>query len=747
MTVRNEEHAKELLKQKWDNEQAFIDAGLFRYCRNAYGTNYPRNFVHDVRGSNMAQPQWWVYREEARIQTGIYETSDVLNGLRNGFLYQYFPHISKDDPTMVAYTPSYESAVVDKQVKSTLGRFLRKHAFFLDDNAIQALDAAHRAELTVEIKYAVTKDEIEFVYTNMEGDSGCMRYKGGHWSLPKGVHPSNVYEAPGMAVAYTQDASGTIKSRSLVWTNPDDPTDKRYLRLYGDVRLLKNKLEREGFQLKHFGGARIKRIPHPLDPEYSYLMPYIDGPGGDQNNDSGRWVVLDSDPNYIKIVSRDYASKINRIKRDTAAMAGNHSAVRVSLATPPDTSGVCGLTGVKYDMLAGDVTIVKVLMADGRLVDAMASAISTATDGHYRTARQCVNGKIASVYVGCAPYTGPIAVPEIFTAGRDAHIDDEATRAYCGFVRLSGKYYEDDKTYFLSGDTEQLVDGTRIKASDAMTILADACASTVHISELDAWREKGFVNASPLVAKRRALINPKGEQTGRTRGGTYFHKRIQADKFTELFDGTWAEASKVDSVYVFGTYVKYLRSEPAPDTRDVNFLSSVLPKSALMETANSLRVSCLQSTDAATARRYYDSLGETLRAAVHRYGGTVPRMTGVDAEGKATYEAGRPSMRWFDVRTNIATWRAHPQGETLCLAAQTDAKRMFAVYDTVNAGLGWMYDVMADHTRQLLAQEKAAKEAAKEAADAAAKEAAERNAAQAKLQAEIDKLLDGLDAA
>lgn len=747
MTVRNPEHAIELLKQKWDNEQAFSDSGLLRYCRDNIGTNYHRNAIYDPRGRQVAQQLWWAYREEARIDTGIYASSAVLTALRGNCLYQYFPHVSKDDPTMIAYTPSFESAVADKQVKTTLGRFLRKHAFFLTDDNIRELDAAHRAELTIEIKYAVTKDEIEFVYTNMDGDSGCMRYKGGHWSLPKDMHPSHVYEAPGMAVAYTQTEDGTIKSRSLVWTNPDDPTDKRYLRLYGDTNLLKNKLEREGFQLKHFGGARIKRIPHPRDPESSYLMPYIDGPGGDQSNEHGRWVMLDSDPKYIKIVGRGYADKINRLRRDTAAMAGNHSGVRVSLAEPPNTTGVCGLSGATFDKLDSNVSVVKVLLKSGEIVDATAAAVSSETGGSYRLARMQHKGSLVSVYIGAYEYDGLIAKPDLFNHEYNTYVDNAETRGFCGFVRLSGKYYEDDKTYVLKDGLEQLVDGSYIKRDDALTIMADECGSTVHISELEAWREKGFVNASPLVAKRRALINPKGEQTGRTRGGTYFHKRIQADKFTELFDGTWAEASKVDSVYVFGTYVKYLRSEPAPDTQDVNFLSSVLPKSALMLTADSLRVSCLQSTDATTARRYYDSLGETLRAAVHRYGGVVPRMTGVDAEGKATYEAGRPSMRWFDVRTNIATWRAHPQGETLALAAQSNAKQMFAVYDTVNTGLGWMYDVMADHTRQLLAQEKDAKEAARLAAEALAKEEAERNATRVNLQAEIDKLLDGLDAA
>jgi hypothetical protein len=753
MPALNDEQATALLKKKWDDEKAFTEAGLAQYCRNNIGTSYSRSSVYDPRGTNVAKQPWWVYREEARMQLNVYETSEVLRAISGHFLYQYFPHVSKDDPTMIAYTPAHESAVVDKQVKTTLGRFLRKHALFLSDADIQALDAQHRAELTIEIKYASTKDEIEFVYTNMEGDSGCMRYSGGHWQLPDGVHPSHVYEAPGMAVAYTQSEDGKIKSRSVVWTNPDKPEDKRYLRLYGDHRVLKSKLENAGFRLANLAGARIARINRKSSPDGSYLMPFIDGVGGNQDNYDGRYVMLDSDPRYIRILTRDHASKINRLRSDAAQVANNHSGVRVSLVAPPDTSGVCGLTGKKYDALLDPVTIVKVMLVDGSIVSALVEALHEDTNYNFSAAFAIVKGKKEHVYVSHNAVLNKVGKPSTFVYDHETVVDTDEAREFYGFKRLSEQYYTDDKSWYKSDDIVQLVDGKYIKSSDALTIMADECSSLVHVSELDAWRAKGFVNASPLTTKRRALINPKGAQTGRTRGGTYFHKRMQDDKFCELMDGTWVEQNKAETLYVFGTYIKYLRGETGPDLENGDQLAAILPKTALYKSVMAERVRALECRTSADVQRSLNAMGEHLRGAVHRYGAPIDRFARMGADGMPVREAAKSAGRWFDVRANVASWRGLPDGEQL--ATRTVPQKAFTVFDVVNTHLGSVYDEVVDHGRQLVAAEREAVRLAAEAKEEAARVRREAEAAalaaartkQQSLQAEIDKLLDGLDAA
>lgn len=747
--IRTAEQAAELLKQKWDNEQAFNDSGLAHFVRNNYGAHHHNSNVRDANGNNMATAQWWVYREEGRVGTGIYTRSAALEYISGGFLYQYFPHVSKDDPTMIAYMPSYEAAIADRPVKTTLGRFLRKHAFFLTDSAIQTIDAQHRAELTIEIKYAVSKDEIEFVYTNMEGDSGCMRYSGSHWQLPDGVHPSHVYEAPGMAVAYTQTSDGKIKSRSLVWTNPDKPEDKRYLRLYGDHRVLKSKLEQNGFRLANLAGARIARINRKSSPDGSYLMPFIDGIGGNQDNYDGRYVMLDSDPRYIRILTKDHASKINRLRSDSAMVANNHSGVRVSLNVPPDTSGVSGLSGNKYDVMFDPVTIVKVVLADGSIVSATDKEMQADTEYNYRNVYALINGRKEVVYgaTETAPATTKLGRPPFFTHEHENWLDTAETRERCGYRRVSARYYPDDTSWYLSDDLEVLVDGNYIKAADALTIMADECTSTVHVSELDEWRVKGFVNASPLVTRRRALINPKGAQTGKTRGGTYFHKNAQADKFSELMDGTWAETSKTETVFMFGTYIKYLRGEAAPDVTSPSVLSSVLLRSALYKSVMTERARALACRTSVDVQRSLNALGEHLRRAVHRYGVQIDRCLGINADGSVQREPAKAAARWFDVRANAASWRATP--ERAALAPN------LLVFDVVNDHLGTIYDEVVEHGRQLVAAEREATRMAEEAKIEAARKAEEDKALalaaarnkQQSLQAEIDKLLDGLDAA
>lgn len=264
---------------------------------------------------------WWLRREVARQSYEVYPApTEVLANLLAHFpaLGPMFPHISKEDPNMVAYTASMEDGLRDKQTRTTIGKFLRRFLLLVTDAHIQQLEASHRAEMDPNFPVARTPQEIERVYRNMAGDSGCMRYSSEHFGLPPGVHPSHAYAYEGLGVAYTEDpATKLIKSRSVIYDNPKDPSDKRYVRIYGDPAL-KKKLERAGYKLKALTGVKLRLIDmRKLEPSRAaawrskpFVVPYLDGPGGNQEMRDGSYGYAIRGEDCLNLITKDQARRL-----------------------------------------------------------------------------------------------------------------------------------------------------------------------------------------------------------------------------------------------------------------------------------------------------------------------------------------------------------------------------------------------------------------------------------------------------
>jgi hypothetical protein len=113
--------------------------------------NYPENdpsggaaIVVDANGL------WPLLREKYREMVGVYPpATSVIETLRNsyGMAGQYFPHVSPSDHTMIAYTPDRACAEADRQIKTTIGKFLRKFLLVVTDKEIARLEAAHKADM------------------------------------------------------------------------------------------------------------------------------------------------------------------------------------------------------------------------------------------------------------------------------------------------------------------------------------------------------------------------------------------------------------------------------------------------------------------------------------------------------------------------------------------------------------------------------------------------------------------------
>lgn len=323
--------------------EACNQAGCRTDVAHDYGHTNSSNFASDLPYSgtyirfnrNEIAKVWHHHREMLRRVYNVYpERSSTMKMVIQVFRLEPFHiNISREDPNMVIFTPSSDDGRADRQVRTTFGKLVRKLCPSLTDDDVRKLEAAHRSETDPVFQVARTVEEIYGVYTGMDGDTGCMRYKSDHFGLDEPGHPSNAYCAPGMGVAYTTEEDGTIKSKAVIWDNPKDASDKRYVRIYGDP-VLKVKLERAGYVQSHLEGALLsahtaRRMPDEtrdedderdeddvVEAEYNpnrFLMPYLDGPGGSQGDTQGCCVArFPEDNGMFRVISLKVADAIKK---------------------------------------------------------------------------------------------------------------------------------------------------------------------------------------------------------------------------------------------------------------------------------------------------------------------------------------------------------------------------------------------------------------------------------------------------
>ena len=248
----------------------------------------------------------------------------------------------------------------------------------LSDAYIQRVEQEWRAELNPNFNVATTPEDIEYVYTHMSGDTGCMRHGKGHFDL--NVHPSAVYASPGMGVAYVGGIGGAVVSRAVVWVNPEDENDKRFVRVYGAPHLRK-KLGRAGYRETDLSGAKLRVIaangsaltgtgPHEL------VMPYLDGPGGEQGHRDGAYGVWDeADPDYIRILKYTDASALSAANIDIKQLKPTRGCITITRQSLAHMTFVCAVSGGSYNKMHG-YRAVEVLLPNGTMGVAEAGQVA-----------------------------------------------------------------------------------------------------------------------------------------------------------------------------------------------------------------------------------------------------------------------------------------------------------------------------------------------------------------------------------
>lgn len=209
----------------------------------------------------------WRQREQARLDSGAYQRlpwHDAPWFKGSVGELEHYAHVSTERDGMVAFTEDATKGAADRQTRMRPGAYLQRfYSDKLSADEIQSLarEFAGRFEDNT-LLFATTADEIEHVYTH--GPNSCMSH--GLRDYNSSIHPTRVYAAGDLAIAYTKRADNIV-ARVLCW-----PERKTYGRVYGDADRLVPLLDAAGFKSGSLRGAKLLRI----EEDDCLVCPYID---------------------------------------------------------------------------------------------------------------------------------------------------------------------------------------------------------------------------------------------------------------------------------------------------------------------------------------------------------------------------------------------------------------------------------------------------------------------------------------
>lgn len=569
---------------------------------------------------------WWLLREWVREKVGLYpEATSVLTQLRGalGLAGHYWPHISKSDPTMVAFTPDHTAGVNDRQVKTTIGKVLRRFLPLLSDEQVSLLEAQHRAELVDEFLVAESIEEVERIYTTMVGDSGCMRHKRVNWDFTD-YHPSAVYARPqdGVRVAYLENASGVPIARTVIYDNPDNPDDKRYVRLYGAHTRLEAILKRKGYKVGGLLGAklnalidsRFKHSSYASDLWGCYVMPYLDSPaGGTSSAFKGTEVYKQQGEDFLRVIDRNTTSKLivigsNLWGDNSYVYAGGQSTCgHVCLRDIP-TEGhafTCAISGEEYSAM--DVARVQWLSDEGKIVHVAASNVPAypkrvkvlAKNGVMVTV-QTTQENPSTIYAGVFGWLHN--TPEVFQA--------------CGVHMLSTKHYPDyyrdgvptEYAYTTASRVRETLEGETIMRSDAIELFdvtedGDEVTTYVHSSEVRKLGKRGFVSTPVKGGERKWIKKGHSLHVTTSRGRDAING---VHDLVKLSNGKWEFTRNAEDFQVSSLTFAY---DKETSVLDAEFDTTVLRNTFHWSVVNNLRGS---PADSSGARNHEEALAASL---------------------------------------------------------------------------------------------------------------------------------------
>ena len=226
------------------------------------------------------QSRPWHRREQqaSRMHPAVIDMVRMYQPHRWHLLVLEWPHASQSDPTKMAYTRSEEHGLSDRQTITSVGKYLTRH--FPDAPSDKIRDIAGKYGNS---SFKVTTSMSEMQAAVRDGPESCMS----KFHLGE-RHPYSVYDpALGWGMALRIDGSKTVTGRALVWHDPDNADNKRFVRTYSkdlngngysqaDGGLKQWLLDTEYKHVDGWDGALLRHIPHHKNDD-NILAPYIDG--------------------------------------------------------------------------------------------------------------------------------------------------------------------------------------------------------------------------------------------------------------------------------------------------------------------------------------------------------------------------------------------------------------------------------------------------------------------------------------
>jgi len=288
--------------QLLSNRITFVDGK--RAARAARLLSVKTKAKFQVRKCEETSAIAWQERETARFEAGEYKPlEERLHNLSIEHFPLHFAHIAKKKPSLIAYTKDEVKGASDKQSLISIEAYVQllvdKGAIEQDDVKVIARRHANYAKVVEgALKFATTPDEIERVYINYDASIhalsvSCMRHGLAHWPRVNGdrYHPTRVYGAGDLAIAYISDDEGRTIARALCW-----PEKKIYSRVYaGENSPLHDLLKSEGFEKSRYyslqnpsmQGARLLLVENDHG---NYVAPYMDECGA--ATDNGEYLIV-----------------------------------------------------------------------------------------------------------------------------------------------------------------------------------------------------------------------------------------------------------------------------------------------------------------------------------------------------------------------------------------------------------------------------------------------------------------------
>lgn len=244
--------------------------------------------------STSQKETWWVFREGMRFVHNIYspvmpydqEFHESFYGLWTHTLF----HISIEDPTMVAFTPNPADGGRDRQVRSKMGKFLKRYQGKLHQfNDTVIADFANRFNTqTTPPRLTITHDTREMISVYKNGPHSCMSEN----FEAQEHHPVTAYARPPIGLAYVKLDDGRIVARALVRLDTME-----FMRPYGNEFAIQKLLVDAGFRFSTklgLGGLELNFM-HTTSGSLRLVMPYFDPPAVfvDVNFKEQRIIVVD----------------------------------------------------------------------------------------------------------------------------------------------------------------------------------------------------------------------------------------------------------------------------------------------------------------------------------------------------------------------------------------------------------------------------------------------------------------------